>query len=168
MGIEKDSEETPEYAIQLLKQECPDGVLDTLMPQGDATALIRPEYLTTVIDLLKNDSRLLFDVLVDITAVDYSKRKPRFDVVYHLMSLQFDRRIRLKVAVDEGEPVLETLTPFWGAANWLEREVWDMFGIRFKEHPDLKRILMYDEFEGHPLRKDYPLRKRQPRIGPKN
>jgi NADH-quinone oxidoreductase subunit C len=168
MGIEKDSEETPEYAIQLLKQECPDAVLDTLMPQGDATALIRPESLTTVIDFLKNDSRLLFNVLVDITAVDYSKRKPRFDVVYHLMSLQFNRRIRLKVAVDEGEPVLETLTPFWGAANWLEREVWDMFGIRFREHPDLKRILMYDEFEGHPLRKDYPLRKRQPRIGPKN
>jgi NADH-quinone oxidoreductase subunit C len=168
MGIEKQTDETPEYAIQLLKKEFPDGVLDTLMPQGDATALIRPESLTTVIDFLKNDSRLLFDVLVDITAVDYSKRKPRFDVVYHLMSLPFNRRIRLKVAVDEGEPVLETLTPFWGAANWLEREVWDMFGICFKEHPDLKRILMYDEFEGHPLRKDYPLRKRQPRIGPKN
>ena len=168
MGIEKKSDETPDFALQLLKEECPDAVVDTLLPQGDATAIIRPESLTKVIEFLKNDSRLLFDFLVDITAIDYAEKKPRFCVTYHLLSLPFNRRIRLKAFVDDGEPALESLTPFWGSANWLEREVWDMFGVRFRGHPDLKRILMYDGFEGHPLRKDYPIRRRQPRIGPKN
>jgi NADH-quinone oxidoreductase subunit C len=167
MGLEKSPDEAPEFSLKLLREEYPDAVLDTLLPQGDATAVIRPEFLTKVIELLKNDRRLLFDVLVDITAVDYLERKPRFTVVYHLLSLSFNRRLRLKVSVEDGDPVLDSLTPWWGSANWLEREVWDMFGIRFAGHPDLKRILMYEGFEGHPLRKDYPIRKRQPRIGPK-
>ena len=167
MGIEKKPEENPDFSLQLLRENHPDGILDTLLPQGDATAVIRPEFLVKIIDFLKNDSRLLFNVLVDITAVDYKERTPRFDVVYHLLSLSFNRRLRLKLPIAEGKPV-ESLAPMWGSANWLEREVWDMFGIPFSGHPDLKRILMYDGFEGHPLRKDYPLKKRQPRIGPKN
>jgi NADH-quinone oxidoreductase subunit C len=167
MGLEDHPQETTELSLQLLKENFPDAVLDTLLPQGDATAVIRSESLTKVIDFLKKEPRLLFDVLIDITAVDYKERNPRFDVVYHLMSLPFSRRLRLKIQVGDGEPVLDSLTPWWGSANWLEREVWDMFGIRFAGHPDLKRILMYEEFEGHPLRKDYPVNKRQPRIGPK-
>jgi NADH-quinone oxidoreductase subunit C len=166
MGIENNLDGMPEF-LKLLIETHPDAVLEAHLPQGDATAVIRPEFLAKVIDFLKNDPRLKFDVLVDITAVDYQERKPRFTVVYHLLSLFFNRRLRLKAAVDDGEPVLDSLTPWWGSANWLEREVWDMFGIRFKGHPDLKRILMYEEFQGHPLRKDYPIRKRQPRIGPK-
>jgi NADH-quinone oxidoreductase subunit C len=167
MGIEKKPEENPGFSLQLLRENHPDGILDTLLPQGDATAIIRPEFLTKIMDFLKSDSRLLFDVLMDVTAVDYHERKPRFDVVYHLLSLSFNRRLRVKLRIAEGKPV-ESLTPMWGCANWLEREVWDMFGIPFTGHPDLKRILMYDGFEGHPLRKDYPIKKRQPRIGPKN
>ena len=167
MGLEKKPEEKSEFSLQLLKENHPDGILDTLSPQGDATAVIRPEFLAKIMDFLKNDSRLLFNILMDITAVDYSKRKPRFDVVYHLLSLSFNRRLRIKVQVEEGKPV-DSLTPMWGCANWLEREVWDMFGISFTGHPNLKRILMYDGFEGHPLRKDYPIKKRQPLIGPKN
>lgn len=160
--------EISEPSLQLLQERFPDAVLDALLPQGDATAIIRPECLTQVIEFLKQDRRLQFDVLVDITAVDYAEKKPRFTVVYHLLSLPFNRRLRLKVTVEDGDPVLDSLTPWWGSANWLEREVWDMFGIRFRGHPDLKRILMYEEFEGHPLRKDYPILKRQPLIGPKN
>ena len=167
MGLENRPDGTPEYSLQLLKEKHPEGVLETLLPQGDATAVIRPEFLTRIVDFLRNDTRLQFDVLVDITAVDYLGRKPRFTVVYHLLSLPFNRRLRLKADVDDGEPVLDSLTPWWGSANWLEREVWDMFGIRFAGHPNLKRILMYEEFQGHPLRKDYPVHKRQPRIGPK-
>jgi len=167
MGIEKRSDETSELSLQLLKEQFPEAVVDTLMPQGDATAVILPESLTKVAEFLKTDRRLQFDVLVDITAIDYLGKAPRFCVVYHLLSLPFQRRLRLKVSVDIGGPALDSLTPFWGSANWLEREVWDMFGIQFAGHPDLKRILMYDGFEGHPLRKDYPIRKRQPRIGPK-
>ena len=168
MGLGNASNDTPEIALQLLRENFPDAVLDAMLPQGDATAVIRPESLTRIIDFLKNDSRLQFNILVDITAVDYLERKPRFDVVYHLLSLPFNRRLRLKVPVEDGSSALNSLTPWWGSANWLEREVWDMFGIRFAGHPDLKRILMYEEFQGHPLRKDYPIRKRQPLIGPKN
>jgi len=167
MGIKQYSEENSEISLQLLRENHPDGVLDTLLPQGDATAVIRPEFLTKIIDFLKNDSRLLFDTLMDMTAVDYNGENPRFEMVYHLLSLRFNRRLRIKLRIEESKPV-DSLTSMWGCADWLEREIWDMFGIPFKGHPNLKRILMYDEFEGHPLRKDYPVKKRQPRIGPKN
>lgn len=92
----------------------------------------------------------------------------RFEVVYHFFSLTHRHRLRLKVPLEESSPEVDTLTPLWAAANWFEREVWDMFGIRFRGHPDLRRILMYEGFEGHPLRKDYPVNKRQPLIGPVN
>jgi NADH-quinone oxidoreductase subunit C len=88
----------------------------------------------------------------------------RFAVVYHFYSMSLKHRLRLVVPVEEEAPELDTVTALWPGANWLEREVWDMFGIRFRGHPDLKRILMYDEFEGHPLRKDYPVQKRQPLV----
>ena len=91
----------------------------------------------------------------------------RFAVVYHFFSLPLKHRLRIVVPVEEDEEV-DSLTPLWGVADWLEREVWDMFGVRFRGHPNLKRILMYDEFEGHPLRKDYPVKKRQPLVGPVN
>jgi NADH-quinone oxidoreductase subunit C len=168
MGLGNSSNDTSELTLQLLRENFPEAVLDTMLPQGDATAVIRPESLTKIVDFLKNDPRLQFNILVDITAVDYLERKPRFDVVYHFLSLPFNRRLRLKAAVEDGECTLASLTPWWGSADWLEREVWDMFGIRFAGHPNLKRILMYEEFQGHPLRKDYPIRKRQPLIGPKN
>jgi NADH-quinone oxidoreductase subunit C len=88
--------------------------------------------------------------------------------VYHFYSLTHKHRLRLVVPLDDADGAVDSLTPLWAGANWLEREVWDMFGIRFNGHPDLKRILMYEEFEGHPLRKDYPVNKRQPLIGPVN
>lgn len=92
----------------------------------------------------------------------------RFAVVYHLFSLPLKHRLRLEVPVEDADPEVDSLTSLWAGADWLEREVWDMFGIRFRGHPNLKRILMYEEFVGHPLRKDYPVRKRQPLIGPVN
>ncbi len=92
----------------------------------------------------------------------------RYVVAYHFFSLEHKHRLRLVVPLDETDAELDTLTPLWAGANWLEREVWDMFGIRFQGHPNLKRILMYEGFEGHPLRKDYPVNKRQPLIGPVN
>ena len=170
MGVDSSSAKDRDVAAPLeqLKQRFPEGVLETSLPQGDATAVVHPGQLTQILSFLKEDRNLLFDVLVDITAVDHLGRIPRFDVIYNLLSLPFTRRIRIKVAVDGEDPVLQTATHLWRSANWLEREVWDMFGIRFKDHPDLKRILLYEEFQGHPLRKDYPIRKRQPRIGPKN
>ena len=92
----------------------------------------------------------------------------RFEVVYHFYSHPLKHRLRVKVPVEEAQPEVESLTPLWASANWFEREVWDMYGIRFRGHPHLKRILLYAEFEGHPLRKDYAVNKRQPLIGPVN
>jgi NADH-quinone oxidoreductase subunit C len=92
----------------------------------------------------------------------------RFAVVYHFFSLPLKHRLRIEVALQEDDPEVDSVTSLWPGADWLEREVWDMFGIRFRGHPNLKRILMYDEFVGHPLRKDYPVKRRQPLIGPVN
>lgn len=115
--------------------------------------------------LLKEDPQLDFNFLADLTAVDYlDKRTPRFEVVYHLYSLSKNHRLRVKIPVAGEDPVVDSLTPLWKGANWLEREVWDMFGIRFRGHPDLRRILLYEQFEGYPLRKDYPVNYRQPLV----
>jgi NADH-quinone oxidoreductase subunit C len=170
MGVESAVPDSSEIAqlVDVLRATIPEAVEQASVPQGDATILIRPESLKSAMEFLKNDSRLQFDLLVDVTAVDYLGRKPRFEVVYHLLSLAHKRRLRVKLCVDGDDPVVESITHLWGSANWLEREVWDMFGIRFAGHPNLKRILLYEEFEGHPLRKDYPMRKRQPLIGPKS
>ena len=94
--------------------------------------------------------------------------KARFVVTYHFFSLMHKHRLRLVVPLEEADAELDSVTSLWAGADWLEREVWDMFGIRFEGHPNLKRILMYEEFEGYPLRKDYPVNKRQPLIGPVN
>ena len=112
-------------------------------------------------------------MLMDLTAVDYltypgREDAPRFEVVYHLYSVPHNHRVRIKAGVEEDDAVVPTAVPLWPIADWLEREVWDMFGLRFAEHPDLRRLLLYEQFEGHPLRKDYPVSKRQPLIGPRN
>ncbi len=132
--------------------------------RGDETVEIHPDILIDVCRFLKEDSSLDFNMLVDITAVDGLELgwNPRFKVVYHLYSLSKGHRIRLKVPVSDKDPKVSSVTSIWKGANWPEREVYDMFGIRFEGHPDLRRILLYDEFEGHPLRKDYPIDLEQP------
>ena len=103
-------------------------------------------------------------MLLDLTCVDFMGDEMRFEMVYHLFSITNNNRLRIKIRLPEKDPAIDSLTPLWKNANWLEREVYDMFGIHFTGHPYLKRLFMYDGFEGHPLRKDYPLRKRQPII----
>jgi NADH-quinone oxidoreductase subunit C len=170
MGLEKQEGDAPRdnALLEILSESFPEDVLETSLPQGDATVRLRPESLRKVMEFLKNDSPANFDVLLDVTALDYQKRKPRFEVVYHVLSLASNQRLRVVIGIEEEDPCADSVTDLWGSADWLEREVWDMFGIRFSGHPNLKRILLYEEFEGHPLRKDYPIRKRQPLIGPKN
>jgi len=101
-------------------------------------------------------------MLLDLTCVDYMGETPRYQMVYHVFSISHNLRLRIKASVGEGDLTIDSLTGLWKNANWLEREVFDMFGIRFNRHPDMRRLFMYEGFEGHPLRKDYPLRKRQP------
>ena len=166
-----------------LRDRFPSAVLETHDFRGDETAVVSRESLLEIARFLKSDPEFDMNVLMDLTAVDGLGVKwapaegearepmgwrPRFEVVYHFYSLSKNHRLRLKVRVAESDPVVPSLTEFWPAADWFEREVWDMFGIRFDGHPNLKRILMYEEFAGHPLRKDYPYNKRQPLIGPKN
>jgi NADH-quinone oxidoreductase subunit C len=146
-------------------------VLETHAHHGDHTAVIERARIVDVLRHCRDDADLGFDMLSDLTAVDFLKFPgredgPRFDVVYHLYSIPHNHRIRLKVRVDEDDAVVPTAVPVWPIADWLEREVWDMFGIRFDGHPDPRRLLMYEEFVGHPLRKDYPINRRQPLIGP--
>ena len=141
--------------------------------RGDHTAVVERPAILDVLRFCRDEVDLRFDVLVDLTAVDYLKYPgrefgPRFEVVYHLYSLPHNHRLRLKVSVDAEAAAVPSAVPLWPIADWFEREVWDMFGIRFEGHPDLRRLLMYAEFQGHPLRKDYPVNKRQPLIGPRN
>ena len=143
-----------------------EAIISTHAFRGDATAIVKRESFLDACRLLRDDPDLLFDMLLDVTAVDYLGRKPRFEVVYHLYSVAKNHRVRVKVPLEENDLVLPTVVPLWVGANWLERETWDMYGIRFDGHPDLRRIYLYEEFQGHPLRKDYPKEKRQPLIGP--
>ncbi len=165
-----------------VKERLGDKILATHHFRGDGTVIVEPSSLLEVMRFLKEEPEFDFNVLMDLTAVDYQTfedagatrpdvtegKGPRFEVVYHLYSVGKNRRLRVKVPVEEKDLRVPSLTGLWAAADWYEREVWDMFGIRFDGHPNLKRILMYEEFVGHPLRKDYRVNKRQPLIGPKN
>ena len=153
---------------ETLKARFPEAVLEIHDQHDNETAVVKREALLAIARIVKEDPEFDMNMLCDLTAVDglAQKWQPRFEVVYHFYSLAKNHRLRLKVRVEENDCVVPTLTGLWPAANWLEREVWDMFGVRFEGHPGLKRILMYEEFTGHPLRKDYPVAKRQPLVPP--
>jgi len=148
---------TSERLLAEFKERFKDIILDVRDQCGDKTVTVCRGGFRDMIRFLKEDPAWQMDFLVDITAVDHlsEKREERFEMVYHLRSLDLGRRLRLKVPLREDDAEIETLSDLWPAADWLEREVWDMFGIRFKGHPDLKRLLMPEDFEGHPLRKDH-------------
>lgn len=135
---------------------------------GDATAAVDASRIVEVLRFLRDQPGLEFDMLADLTAVDYLGQEPRFEVVYHLLSVPRKHRVRIKARVPEQRAEIDSAVEVWPSANWMEREVWDLYGIRFRGHPDLRRILLYEEFQGHPLRKDYPKEKRQPLFGPTN
>ena len=139
-------------------------ILETGSQHGNEWARIRPDAWADINRFLHDDATTDLDMFVDLTVVDRYGREPRFDVVLHLYSLDKKHRVRLYAAVSEEEPTIGTLVPIWAGADWFEREAFDLYGIRFAGHPDLRRILMYPEFVGHPLRKDYPKEKRQPLI----
>ena len=151
-------------ALDRLKKQYKSAVIDTHDRLGNETAVINAASLHDICVFLRDDDKLQFNMLVDVTAVDYLSRKPRFEVVYHLYSLTLKHRLRLRVPVEEGAEEVDSVCDVWRSANWGERETFDMFGIRFRNHPDLRRILLYEEFEGHPLRKDYPVQRSQPRM----
>jgi NADH-quinone oxidoreductase subunit C len=148
----------------LLRERFPQSVLSDHRQHGDETVTIRREGMLDVFRFLKEDARCAFDLMIDLTAVDHLPRQPRFEVVVHLKSIALGHRLRVKVPVGEGQEEVDSISGLWVAANWYERECFDMYGIRFAGHPDLRRLLLYPEFEGHPLRKDYDPHLQQPRV----
>ena len=139
--------------LERIEAQLHGAILDGHSFRGDATVVVAKEHYLELVDCIHGEG---FQLLVDLTAVDWQERTPRFDVVSHWLNLASHERLRVKVPVAEGES-LPSLVSRFKTADWFEREVWDMFGIRFDDHPDLRRLLMWEDYPGHPLRKDYPL-----------
>ena len=151
------------HVLERLKARFADQVEETHSNQGDDTAYVKRDKLVELLTFLRDDAELAFNLPVDLTVVDwYQKREPRFEVVYHLYSTTKRHRIRLKVRVDEDDARVPSSFAVWPGFDWYEREAWDLYGVRFEGHPNHTRIMMWEGFEGHPLRKDYPINKRQP------
>ncbi len=154
-----------EILVNKVKNAFRDAVMETAVYRGEVTHLVDKMALRSICTFLKTDPDLKMNYIVDVLGVDYQTRVPRFDVVYHLYSIIKKHRIRLKIRVAEGEAA-PSVTSVWLGANWPEREVYDMFGIVFEGHPGLKRIYLPEDWEGFPLRKDYPLRGYKDRYNP--
>jgi len=150
--------------IDALRERMGAHVLAAHAWRGDETVSVGRDDLLRVMALLRDDPAFRMNVLMDLTVVDYLGERPRFEVVYHLFSIEKLHRLRVKVRVPEAAPHVPSLVSLWESADWMEREAWDLYGVVFDDHPDLRRILLYPEFEGFPLRKDYPKEGEQPLV----
>lgn len=139
-----------------IESRMPDAVRKTQIAAGELTLLAEREHILALLRFLRDDPQCNFETLVDICGVDYPERSERFEVVYHLLSMSMNHRVRVRIRTDEQTAVASCI-PIWPGANWFEREAFDMYGIQFADHPDLRRILTDYGFEGWPLRKDFPL-----------
>lgn len=150
--------------IEIVERQFSDDVLDTHSRLGQDTVTVTADRLPEVIAYLRDDDATQMDFLRLITCVDYLKRQPRFDVVYVLYSTTQKHMLTVRVPLESDNPTVASIHDLYGCAGWFEREVWDFYGIDFDGHPDMRRVLNYEEFEGHPLRKDYPKQMSQPRM----
>ena len=155
MADAQDIENNP--TIRKLKDWDPHAITEAILFRGELTLLIPREHLIHVAEFVRSDAELRFTFLSDITAVDRFPIEPRFELNYHVLSIERRERLRLKIRVQGKDPVVPSVTSVWPTANWHEREAFDLFGVRFEGHPLLQRILMPDDWEGYPLRKDYPV-----------
>jgi NADH-quinone oxidoreductase subunit C len=156
-----------EKLLGVLKERFGEAVLETSSEHGDETAVVASSEWLAVARFCRDDPRADMKMMVDLCAVDFPDREPRFEVVMHLHSLTLGHRLRLKARVGDKEgdsAEIASVTSVWPGADWFERETFDLMGIAFRGHPDLRRILLYPEFVGHPLRKDYPADKTQPLV----
>ncbi|MGP8051354.1 MAG: NADH-quinone oxidoreductase subunit C [Desulfobaccales bacterium] len=146
-------------AVNLVQAQFPDELLEVVEFRGETTIVVKPERLVDICRALRDDPETSFRYLSMIAGMDYLPQSPRFGLVYNLYSHQHHNRVTLKTRLaDDAAPLAPSVTPVWTTANWHEREIYDMMGIRFQGHPDLRRILMPADWVGHPQRKDYPLR----------
>lgn len=143
-----------EPTLSAIDTRFPEAIIEVTQKLNETGLILNPAALVDVSTTLKNDFG--FERLSSVTGVDWWPKKPRFEMVYHLYSIRNNRRLRLKLGIEEGEEV-DSVAHIWSTANWYEREVFDLFGISFRNHPNLERIMMPADWEGHPLRKDYPI-----------
>jgi NADH-quinone oxidoreductase subunit C len=141
-------------AIQALRAALPGAIVNAKFDRGELTLVIAADQIRAACRTLRQAGYNFFE---DVTCVDWYPVEPRFQVTYHILSHQLKERVRLHAMVGSLDPSIDSITPIWPAANYYEREVWDLFGVRFNGHPSLRRIMMPQEWEGHPLRKDYPV-----------
>lgn len=149
--------EFKDQVVIKLKGKFPKYNFETAEFRNELTVKLDKKNITKVCQFLKGDEDLQFKLCEDVTAIDWARRTDRFTVVYHIFSLEHNFRLRLKADVDESDCSIDTVSTIWKSANWAEREAYDMYGIKFKGHPDLRRMYLPEEFEYHPLRKDFPL-----------
>ncbi|GMR04549.1 MAG: hypothetical protein BMS9Abin23_0447 [Thermodesulfobacteriota bacterium] len=159
------SEEKKRLLVDKVKSAFRDDIIKTIVFRDEVTHIVEKTAIKNLCNFLQNDPELQMNYLVDVAGVDYYEERPRFEVVYHLYSTSKKHRIRLRVKLNDGESIA-SVTDFWRGANFPEREAFDMFGIVFDGHPNLKRIYLPHDWEGHPLRKDYPLRGYKDRYNP--
>lgn len=155
MSLEKINNQYEQFGKSLI-QMLPKFIKNIYIEKGEMNIIVDPLYITQVLMFLKDHTYGQFKLLMDITAVDYPDREKRFEVVYILLSVKYNSRVIVKTYIDEMTPI-DSITTIYSSGNWYEREVWDLFGIYFLGHPDLRRILTDYGFEGHPMRKDFPL-----------
>ena len=153
---ENDKQNT-NVVVERLRRWSPNAISEVIEFRGETTLVVARNVLRGVAERCRSDKDLQFNLLTDATSVDRYPLEPRFEVNYHLVSIPRSDRLRLQVRLSASDPVVDSLVSVWPGANWLEREIFDLMGIRFEGHPDLRRILMPDDWEGYPLRKDYPV-----------
>ena len=153
----EDSKQPGNVVVERLRGWNPNAISEVIEFRGETTVVVPRNVVREVAKRCREDKDLQFNLLSDATCVDRFPMEPRFEVNYHLVSIPRAKRLRLQVRLVGNDPVMDSLFPVWPGASWLEREIFDLFGIRFNGHPDLRRILLPDDWEGHPLRKDYPV-----------
>jgi NADH-quinone oxidoreductase subunit C len=155
--VTENSNQNTNVVVERLRAWNPNAISEVIEFRGETTIVVPRNVLRVLAERCRADKELQFNLLSDATCLDRYPLEPRFEVNYHLVSIPRRIRLRLKVRLSSDDATVDSLVPVWPGANWLEREIFDLFGIRFNEHPDLRRILMPEDWEGYPLRKDYPV-----------
>jgi len=155
--VTESSSKNANVVAECLRSWNPKAVAGVVEFRGETTIVVPRELLRAMAERCREDAKLQYNLLTDATCVDRFPAEPRFELNYHLVSIPRRQKVRLRVWLGGNDPAVDSLVPVWPGANWLEREIFDLFGIRFLGHPDLRRILLPDDWEGHPLRRDYPV-----------
>ena len=153
----ENTSQSANVVVAALRSWSANAISEVIEFRGETTIVVARKVLRTTAEQCRENERLQFNLLTDATCVDRFPMEPRLELNYHLVSIPLRQKVRLRVRLSGDDPVVDSLVPVWPGANWLEREIFDLFGIRFTDHPDLRRILLPDDWEGYPLRKDYPV-----------